>query len=64
MTKHEADKKLQKKFEELNGKTESAESNVEYMQLVDSMLKVYTVLVGSGGFESGSDMPGSGGVAM
>lgn len=51
MTKYEADIMLQQKMEKLNGRTENA-SNEECVQLIDSMLKVYTILANSDGFDS------------
>ncbi len=56
MKKREADKLLADHFKELDRKADiaaEADDNEEYMQLVDSMLKVYTVLSSSeDGFES------------
>ena len=56
MKKREADKLLAEQFKQLNRKADiaaEADDNEEYMQLVDSMLKVYTILSSSeDGFES------------
>lgn len=51
MTKEQADKMLHQKFEEMNSKTESAQDTDEYIQMVDGMLKVYTILCEADGFE-------------
>ncbi len=56
MKKREADKLLAEQFKQLNRKADEVakcDLTEEYVQLVDSMLKVYTVLSSSeDGFES------------
>lgn len=70
MTKQKADKMLMEHFEELDRKAdvaaETEDTNEEYMQLVDSMLKVYTMLAGTNGFDSDAvKIPsGTGNIAM
>ena len=51
MTKHEAEVILQEKINELDSKTKTAENTEEYLQLVDGITKIYTMLAGADGFE-------------
>ena len=53
MKKYEADKMLSEKFNELNEKTKEAKTDEQYIMLVDGMLKIYTILANTDGFEFG-----------
>ena len=53
MKKHEADLMLSEKFNELNEKTKEAKTDEQYIMLVDGMLKIYTILANTDGFEFG-----------
>lgn len=61
MTKHEADKMLTERFEQLNEQAEKTENGTELSLLCDSAHKIYITLCNAGAFE-GISGKGSGGM--
>lgn len=56
MTKHEADRMLTERFEQLNEQAEKTENGTELSLLCDSAHKIYITLCNARAFE---DMPGN-----
>ena len=64
MTKHEADRMLIERFEQLNEQAEKTENGTELSLLCDSAHKIYITLCNAGAFEGISGNGPSGGSNM